>query len=105
MQRLRQAITIYSYLIFAEIGLCTILAHYTPLEEFKRFRVVKNEYAKQFFAALPPVIDILPYENEKELFKWVEGESDRATSQQIFHNIITALKIIKILRNADSKSN
>jgi uncharacterized protein YycO len=105
MQKLAEMIRIFSFLIFAMVGLCTILAHYTPFEEFKRFRVVKSEYAEQFFSAVPPIIDLSPYENEKDLFKWVEGEEDRATSQKMFHDIIATLEIIKILRNGGSKND
>src|SRR5438270_2594 len=50
MQMKREAIAIYSYLLFAEIGLCTILAHLDiPFEESKLFRAVKSEYANRFF--------------------------------------------------------
>jgi uncharacterized protein YycO len=105
MQMAREAVTIYSYLLFARIGLCTILAHYTPLEEYKHFRTAKRKYANQFFAAVPSINDLLSYENRKDLFKWVEGESDRTTCQVDFHNIIAALKVIKTLRNAGSESD
>ena len=100
MQRSREELTIYTYLLFAEIGLFTILAHRTPHEKFGEFRSVKSEYADAFIAALRPFHDLSSYENEMNVFEWVESESDRATCRTTFRNIIAALKIIGLLRNS-----
>jgi hypothetical protein len=105
MQVSREAITIFSYLLLAEIGLLTILAHRTPHEKFEQFRSVKSKYADQFAAALQPFDDFSSYERVEDLFEWVEGESDRATCQQVFGRIVAALKVIAILRSAGAKGD
>ncbi len=105
MQASREAITIFSYLLLAEIGLLTILAHRTPHEKFEQFRSVKSKYADQFAAALQPFDDFSCYERVEDLFRWVEEESDRATCQEVFGRIVAALKIIAILRSSRAKSD
>jgi hypothetical protein len=105
MQVSREAVTIFSYLLLAEIGLLTILAHRTPHEKFEQFRSVKSKYADQFAAALQPFDDFSSYERVEDLFEWVEGESDRATCQQVFDRIVAALKVIAILRSAGAKGD
>jgi Permuted papain-like amidase enzyme, YaeF/YiiX, C92 family len=103
MQLIREAIRIYDYLLLAEIGLFTILAHRTPNETFEPFRAVKAEYAARFEAALKPFDDFASYENGEELFDWVERESDRATCRQIVGGILPSLKVVAILRGWGTK--
>jgi Permuted papain-like amidase enzyme, YaeF/YiiX, C92 family len=98
MQKSRETIRIYSYLLFAEIGLCVILAHYTPHSAFEAYRSVKREYADQFLRALQPVASLAPYENADDLFRWIDGDADRSMARKIFRNIVAALKVIDILR-------
>jgi hypothetical protein len=98
MQKSRETIKIYGYLLFAETGLCTILAHSTPHDSFEAYRSVAKEYADQFLRALQPVANLAPYENADDLFKWIDGDADRSMARKIFRNIVAALKVIDILR-------
>jgi hypothetical protein len=98
MQMTREAITIYTYLLLAEVGLASILAHYTPHENFEVFRSVKREYAESFFAAVQKV-NLSSHEAAGENgFQWVGGENDRATCRTVFGNIVKSLKVVEILR-------
>jgi len=104
MQVARTIVTIYTYLFFAETGLHTILANYTPHAKFEPFRAVKREYADSFLAALPPFHNFSLYQNRPDTFEWVDLETDRATCRKTFANILADLQVIEILRNIQSRS-
>jgi hypothetical protein len=98
MQKSRETIKIYGYLLFAEIGLHVILAHYTPHDNFESYRAVKREYADQFLRSLRPVANLPKYEKSDDLFRWINSDADRGMTRRIFRNIVAALKVINLLR-------
>jgi hypothetical protein len=105
MQHGRVSLSIYDYLLLAEVGLLTILAHRTPHEKFERFRSVRSEFADRFVAALPPFDDFEPYEKGEDLFMWIERESDRATCREVLRHILLSLRVIALLRSSGAKSD
>ena len=100
MQKTREALTVYAYLLLAEVGLFSILAHYTPNEKFEQFRAVTREYVRQFLVAIGPVGDLTLYKDNQDLFKWVAEDDDRAKSQSLVRNIVGSLEVIEILRSS-----
>lgn len=104
MQIARTIVTIYTYLFFAETGLHTILAHFTPNAKFEPFRAVKREYADSFLAALLPFHNFSLYQNRSDTFEWVDLETDRANCRATFANILADLQVIEILRDIQSRS-
>ena len=104
MQTARAAVTVYTYLFFAQTGLFTILAHHTPHEKFEAFRAVKSEYADSFLAALAPFQNFSLYKDRPDIFEWVDLESDRAACRAAFANILAALQVIDMMRNPQSRS-
>jgi len=104
MQIARTIVTIYTYLFFAETGLHTILAHFTPNAKFEPFRAVKREYADSFLAALLPFHNFSLYQNRSDTFEWVDLETDRANCRARFANILAGLQVIEILRDIQSRS-
>ncbi|MGH6920450.1 MAG: hypothetical protein ACREU4_04935, partial [Burkholderiales bacterium] len=105
MQKASEIVTVYAYLQFAEIGLFSILAHFTPHEKFEQFRSVKREYAQQFLAAVQPIGNPSLYEDKENLFQWVEEESDRAMSRTLVGNILMALEVIEIMRRQGAQGH
>jgi hypothetical protein len=102
MQISRETIRMYAYLLFAQVGLCVIVAHRVPHDPFAAYRSVDKKYADQFIAALEPVDNLAPYEKQEELFKWIDSDTDRAAVREIFRTIVSALKIINILRGVSA---
>jgi hypothetical protein len=103
MQKARFAITIYTYLLLAETGLFIILAHYTSYKKFQEFRAVKHEYARDFLASLHLSGDLSMYKNTASLFKWLDGEDDRAQWLRIANNIVGAVEAIKLLPKSNDQ--
>jgi hypothetical protein len=97
MQTGREIIGIYAHLLMAETGLLSLLAHVVPDDKFDSFKVVKPEYLNVFFAALPRINRLKDYENMQNPFTWVDNEADRTLSQQIYKNMIGALRILEIV--------
>lgn len=98
MQLAREAVTVYSYLHFAEIGLLSALAHFTAYEKLDRFRTVKREYAEQFLAAAEPIAAPSKYADDRTLFLWVDDDAERAGWRTILRNIIQAAEGVILLR-------
>jgi hypothetical protein len=96
MQIAREAVTIYTYLMLAEIGMFSIVADRTQNEKFDRYRSVKPEYVQAFFAAMPQVIELSAYEKAVDLFAWVDDQSERTMCRTLLTNIITAFKICQL---------
>ena len=96
MQTSRETIMIYTYLLMAEIGLLSILAHKISHEKLETFRVVKSGYATGFMAALPQIDTLSAYEEVEDPFAWVDKEPDREFCQKLYKNMIELLKIIRI---------
>jgi hypothetical protein len=100
MQNSRETVRIYTYLLMAETGLLSILAHLSQSDKFEAFRGVKSEYVSRFLIALP-LIETLPEDVDAEnLFAWVGNESDRIFCQKSYKSMIAMLKIIKIATGA-----
>jgi hypothetical protein len=99
MQRTAEAVRIYANLTFAEVGLFSILANRTQNEKFDRFRRVKPEFVQAFVTALPPLTDLSIHEG-RNLFEWVDDQSDRAMCCTRFANIVSALRTFESLRSS-----
>jgi hypothetical protein len=96
MQTSRESIRIYTYLLMAETGLLSILAHVVPHDKFDAFKVVKTEYVNAFLAALPQISRLEDYGDVESPFAWVDKEADRTICQQTYKNLIGSLGILKI---------
>ena len=104
MERSREIINIYTYLVLAETGLLCVLAHAIPHEKFEKYRSIKREYNDRFVKAIPKVDDLSIYETAENLFPWVREESDRAWCKSTLDNILRSLRVIEILRKAATRS-
>src|SRR5262249_4638774 len=99
MQIAREGITIRAYLLLAETGLMSILAHAVTNKKFERFRAVEKKYATMFFQAVKPIEGLSQYKGS-DLFPWVSPEGDRVTCKRLLKNIVAALELIELLRKA-----
>jgi hypothetical protein len=96
MQAIRESTNIFTYLIVAEIGLLSILAHLTSHERLALFRSVRPEYTKAFLAAFQPVADLSLYDDIDDSFQWVIDENDRIDCRVRLHNIVVTLKALEL---------
>jgi hypothetical protein len=104
MERSREIINIYTYLVLAETGLLCVLAYATPHDKFEKYRSIKREYNELFLKAIPKVDDLSAYEKGENLFPWVKEESDRAWCKSAFDNILKSLRVIGVLRSQQRDS-
>lgn len=102
LQLNREVIRIYAGLLFAQAGIFVILAHYVPNEKYRIFEAVNRDTADRFLTSVLQIrVDLSTYDNFQELFVWIEDDIDRSTSQKIFNNIVTGLRLIDFLRSAN----
>lgn len=84
MQEAREALRIYTALLFAKIGLMAIVAHLVDDESFAHFRSIRRDYAERFLASIDLATDISAYANRPDLFAWSKIEGDREFSLATF---------------------
>lgn len=96
----REEIRVYAYLLFAETGIFTILAHYMPKENYRMFEVTDRRIADKFIASITRSGDLTAYDKPQELFTWIDNEEDRSMSRKVLVSIVAGLKVIDILRSA-----
>jgi hypothetical protein len=105
LQEETQAITIFGYLLFAQVGLCYIVANYTEAETLERYRSVRPAYAQSFLEALEAVDNLSDRERAgAEGFLWVEDETARTDCRLRYKFIIVLLKIVEHIRGAAAPS-
>ena len=98
LQTGREAITIYTYLLMAEVGMFTILRHAFGNDKFNQFQDVPPYFANSFLASLQTVTRRAHFESLSDTFAWVDEPADRALCQTIFHNLLVSLKVLEMAR-------
>lgn len=101
MQEQREQVRIYTFLLLAKLGLLAVLAHHTASEKFAQFRLVTTDRVQRFLHYIEFVDDLSVFENEENLFLWIDQDGDREIIRDIFRDIIAALKALDQLRKAD----
>lgn len=101
--RSRERLSLYGFFLFAQIGLCSILAGVTSNEKFSRFATVKPEYVSKFIEALSYPANFREFAAQDDTFTWVDVEEDRRTCQQTARNIVLMLEVIDLCRKAASR--
>ncbi|MBQ5950011.1 YiiX/YebB-like N1pC/P60 family cysteine hydrolase [Massilia sp. ST3] len=96
MQTGRETILCYTYLLLAETGLLSIVAHIVPHDKFEAFRAVDRERASGFLAALLQAGELKEYAEAENAFAWVDIEADRDFCRQSYKSILALLEIVRI---------
>lgn len=97
MQTARETITLHTFFVMAELGLCCLLWHLTRHDRFEAYHAVKPEYATNFQSALQPVADLARYEAMADTFAWVDDPAHRESFELKFRHVIAVLKLLELL--------
>lgn len=102
MQKARNKIIIYTYLLMAETALLGIIAHSAPDKNLEAFRRIDPKHISKFLLGVPQIEDLTPFENNDSLCAWVEDKADREQSVALVGHIVAGLKFIDLITRREN---